>query len=220
MTAHTTIRCQGTRLAKLNLMLLPRRQSDMDRDGYVPIGHKLKVPEPSEDWWKGWNFQLCNHLYRMDQLLCILSRYGLWTNFSSRSHTYTSCDAEGCTRDCRFHSLAGSVPASACETEVVTLDLSSSFCLTLCYPLGLKHILCLIFFNFFRWSSPHLFVDLSGEIQGPNPGWIFRAPGFSWANVSRMRPGKSPKWTSVDIMHKNHRMNWWIFQRRLITKYY
>ena len=116
MTAHTTIRCQGTRLAKLNLMLLPRRQSDMDRDGYVPIGHKLKVPEPSEDWWKGWNFQLCNHLYRMDQLLCILSRYGLWTNFSSRSHIYTSCDAEGCTQDCGFRSLAGSVPALVCET--------------------------------------------------------------------------------------------------------
>ena len=119
MTAHNTIRFEG-------IWGYPSCKAKFDAAPPSPErhwsrrlrshGHSLKVPEPSEDWWKGWNFQLYNHLCRMDQLLCILLRYGLWTNFSSRSHIYTSCDAEGCTQDCGFRSLAGSVPALVCET--------------------------------------------------------------------------------------------------------
>ena len=215
MTAHNTIRFEG-------IWGYPSCKAKFDAAPPSPErhwsrrlrshGHSLKVPEPSEDWWKGWNFQLCNHLCRMDQLFCIPLRCEL----CRRMHTGLRVPLSGwfrtgfCTRN------------RSCDSRRLFIFLP-----LIMLPSGTQTsrwwniwILCLMFLSFFRWSSPHLFVDLSGEIQGPNPGWIFRAPGFSWANVSRMRPGKSPKWTCVDIMHKNPRLNWWIFQLRLITKYY
>ena len=68
ITPYNTITFGGTRFAKLNLTLLPLPPERHWSRRLRSQGHRLKVPEPSEDWWKtGWNFQLCNHLYRMDR---------------------------------------------------------------------------------------------------------------------------------------------------------
>ena len=114
---------EGTRLAKLNLTLLPRRQSDIDRDGYVPMAIALRCQSPVRIGGRGGISS------------SVITSAG-WTNFFV--YLCAVNYAEGCTQDCEFRSQVGSVPASARETEVVTLDVSSSFCLSLCYPLALK----------------------------------------------------------------------------------